>query len=100
MTTTIHSNGSKWYGEEPDTIQQLCDVMARWQLDLEHFAPFIHREGAMTGFFGNFKRLSHVFRLDTDNENVIAQLTKAIEGNSEVKFDSSSPTAAGVNSTR
>lgn len=33
MTTTIHANGSKFAGEEPDTIEQLLEVLAAEPLD-------------------------------------------------------------------
>jgi hypothetical protein len=33
METRILSNGSKWAGEEPDAVDQLCDVLKGYPLD-------------------------------------------------------------------
>ena len=85
MTTTIHSNGSKWAGEDPDTIEQLIAVLGREHLDpkFELYGGFIQRGESWPGvrFFGNFENLSHVFRIDTDDPQVIQVLTTAIEAN-------------------
>ena len=74
MTTIINSNGSKWAGQEPDTIETLLDVLAHHPLD-NTFEPFFE-DGR---FFGNFRNLSHVFSIDTDDADVIAQLNSAIK---------------------
>lgn len=75
-TTIIHSNGSKWAGQEPDTIEQLIEVLKTNDLDLRHFAAFgfisfEENNGYMDRDFeehnirihGNFTRLSHVFNI-------------------------------------
>jgi hypothetical protein len=91
MPTTIHSNGSKWAGQEPDTVEQLLGVLDREVLDRRFHGMFITREpklvngGRLTPgtvrFFGNFLTVSHVFRIDTDDADIIAKLTRAIRRN-------------------
>ena len=68
MSTTIHSNGSHWAGEEPDTIMELLAVLQAYTLE-----PMFERNGDFiidsdpvlpfktVRFFGNFRDLSHVF---------------------------------------
>ena len=88
MTTFINSNGSKWAGSEPDSIETLCGVLAEYTLDrtFEEYGNFIcvredgPREG-LTSFFGNFFALSHVFNIDTDDAALIEKLTKLIRAN-------------------
>jgi hypothetical protein len=92
----IKSNGSKWMGEEPDTVDVLLWVLAENQLD-PVFAPFIsdadapgywchdlNPYGGIKGvvhFFGNFARLSHVFSVFTNNPFVVTKLRKSIKEN-------------------
>ena len=98
--TTIHSNGSKWAGQEPDDIEKLVEVLEKHTIEKKFFGPFIVRErkgeevvdvvhyhcpikldGDNARFFGNFEDLSHVFRIDTNDPEVIDKLTKAIKSN-------------------
>lgn len=84
MTTTIHSNGSKWLGQDPDSIDTLLDLLAREPLDptFEQYGNFMHPgPDGMTTFFGNFNQWSHVFRIDTDDPAVITALRRAIRTN-------------------
>ena len=92
MTTDIRSNGSRWAGEEPDTIESLLKTLAQEPLDrkFEAFGNFVTFEAelldgsrmtGMTSFFGNFYTVSHVFNIDTDDEAIIKPLTKAIKAN-------------------
>jgi hypothetical protein len=93
MTTTIHSNGSKWAGEAPDSIEKLLEVLGTHVLDRRFEGPepttFVEvskvgEKWAVPGttrFFGNFLELSHVFSIDTDESYVIAKLKAAIEIN-------------------
>ena len=64
MATIIRSNGSKWAGEEPDTVAQLLGVMAAHPLDrtFEDYGNFRDRVKGEPGrviFFGNFRNLAH-----------------------------------------
>ena len=99
--TTIHSNGSKWYGEEPDSIETLIEVLEREPLDpsFERYGGFIYaagserhsiidpvlrreaREARIVCFFGNFKRVSHVFRIESNDRDVVLRLSRAIRAN-------------------
>ena len=83
-TTTIISNGSKWYGEEPDGIDKLVEVLKANMLDphFDKYGKFITADrGGSVRFFGNFHRLSHVFNIRTDDPAVIAKLSRAIHEN-------------------
>ena len=97
MTTLIVSNGSKWMGEAPDSIETLLAVLATEPLDhrFEAYGNFITRLTAqnllnadrypehigMTQFWGNFARVSHVFHIRTDEPALIASLRTAIRQN-------------------
>jgi hypothetical protein len=91
--TTITSNGSKWAGEPPDTLETLLEVLTREPLD-PMFAAYgdfvidLSREqpdqppGTLR-FWGNFYALSHVFSIDTNEPPIIDQLTTAIRANQQ-----------------
>jgi hypothetical protein len=88
MTITIQSNGSKWAGEQPDSIEELIQVLGQYVLSRIH-EPFIETpkagecwaEQGTTRFSGNFYELSHVFSIDTDDPELIERLTTAINAN-------------------
>jgi len=83
-TTTINSNGSKWAGEAPDSIEKLVEVLKENALDpmfSDYGKPFITADIGGVHFFGNFFNLSHVFNLRTGDPKVIATLTRAIREN-------------------
>lgn len=99
MTTAIISNGSKWAGDSPDTIDDLLAVLGTHALDRtfepEQFGNFIFqhdKQPGITCFFGNFAELSHVFNIDTDDQNVIDLLTAAIRANQQRPDYLSQPT--------
>ena len=95
----IVSNGSKWAGQAPDSLDKLIEVLDQYPLDrtFEKYGNFIHksvkwgRNGKgpspypdapnVVVFFGNFYGLSHVFNIHTDESEVIDRLTKAIRKN-------------------
>ena len=94
--TIIRSNGSKWLGQEPDTLDQLIAVMAEYPLDptFEHYGDFAEDGGVAfdspdqnerwtgyTIFHGNFRGVSHVFNIYTNDPEVIARLRCAIAAN-------------------
>lgn len=103
MTTVINSNGSRWYGQEPATVEELIEVLGQEPLDrtFERFGGFIsdistveawgrpvvpeqfRTEPHTIRFFGNFLKLSHVFNIDTNDPDVIDRLTKAIQANQQ-----------------
>ena len=103
----IISNGSKWAGEEPDSINELLSLLRREPLDpsFEAYGNFVHPalrarveyDGCNTvyvdgdpiypdapdavRFFGNFFTTSHAFTIDTDEPAIIETLTAAIRAN-------------------
>ena len=82
--TTIHSNGSKWAGQEPDTIERLLETLAEHPLDCARFKRFQYPVPGRPGtvrFWGNFKHVSHVFNIDTGEPLVIQSLSLAIRQN-------------------
>lgn len=85
MTTTIHSNGSKFAGEPLDTIDQLLTVLANHPLDstFEEYGNFIQRDRSSdtVRYFGNFRTVSHVFSITTDDPRTIRRLSRAIRAN-------------------
>jgi len=93
MKTLIKSNGSKWAGQEPDSIEELISVLAQHDLDLENFAAngfisfkdsngYSNRdyEEHTVHIFGNFRGISHVFNLEGLYKN-LRPLIEAIEKN-------------------
>ena len=55
----IVSNGSKWASQEPDTLETLEDRLKTYELEDWSYTK-TNKNGGVE-FFGNFKRLSHVF---------------------------------------
>lgn len=79
--TTIHTNGSKFLGDPPDTLDVLVMRLRTEVLD-RFFAPFAKNEGkGVVRFFGNFLTYSHAFDIVTDDLVVIAELFDAIAWN-------------------
>ncbi len=66
--STLHiiSNGSKWAGEAPDTIDKLLEVLKTETLDpifATHGSFVSYGLGDMVTVFGNFLTVSHVFNI-------------------------------------
>ena len=83
-------------GQEPATIETLLRVLGEYPLDrrFEAYGNFISKEPILvsgermhgiTSFFGNFFTLSHVFNIYTDDAEVVAKLTDAINANRKRK---------------
>ena len=103
----IAANGSKWMGDEPDSIDDLLNTLRKHTLDprFEQYGNFITEnpcEGVrdeqgnwidgprlfrtdVTHFFGNFFDVSHVFQLYTNDQAIIAALTSAIRANQQTE---------------
>lgn len=103
--TINQSNGSKWAGEQPDSIETLIEVLGREPLDsrFEGYGDFAYQtpchadyddagkiiDGApmfpeherVWAFFGNFANLSHVFDIVSNDPAVIEPLRAAIAAN-------------------
>ncbi len=93
MITEILSNGSKWSGQEPDSIDQLIEVLKTNDLDLRSFAAFgfisFEEDNGYMGrdfeehnirIHGNFVKLSHVFNIKGVYRD-LQPLINAIESN-------------------
>lgn len=93
--TIIHSNGSKWHGQEPDTISKLIEVLKTNTIEERFFCKLskgygedkrkytlcpISKNDEKTNyvFFGNFEEVSHVFNIETNDKKIINKLKKAI----------------------
>lgn len=100
MKTTIMSNGSKWAGQEQDTVEQLIEVLKTNDLDLRRFGAFgsisfEENNGYSDRDFeehnirvhGNFAKLSHVFNI-TGTYKKLQPLINAIESNIARQCDS------------
>lgn len=93
MTTRILFNGSKWAGEEPDTLEQLEARLSTEPLDpkWEHYGDFVELPGddfsdhhgvpGGTLFSGNFLNLSATFSVLTNDADVIARLSMLVAAN-------------------
>ena len=83
----IISNGSKFYGQKPDDINRLLEVLKTYALDLifVRYGDFIETPTVqfddVVRFHGNFSGLSHVFNISTDEPELIGTLTAAIREN-------------------
>ena len=87
----IKSNGSKWHGQPPDTIETLLEVLSEEPLNPvfeEYGGAFIEDWGAIKHFHGNFLKLSHVFDIRTDDPAIISKLTEAITKNRTYRIKS------------
>lgn len=96
----IRSNGSKWAGEQPDSIEMLLNVLESYTLDpcFEDFGNFAtefkptkgwneknEQYKGCTSFFGNFSTLSHVFNIITNDNELIQKLTEVIRANQQTE---------------
>ena len=90
----IISNGSKWAGEAPDSVDTLLQVLRGHPLD-HRLAPFVIHAATLrflsagdalkyancVRFAGNFVTVSHVFHIYTDEPLIIDALADAIHAN-------------------
>jgi len=95
----IISNGSKWAGQEPDSIKELIEALKEYPLDpiFEKYGNFINpnpqflkaeaqeKYAGCTSFWGNFHTVSHGFNIFTDEPEVIEMLSAAIRANLSTK---------------
>jgi hypothetical protein len=83
MATRIISNGSKWAGEPPDDLGALFVALATETLepDFERYGNFAEFDRGKVRFFGNFRSVSHVFQIVTDDAMTAAALVLAIRAN-------------------
>jgi len=80
----IFSNGSKWAGEAPDNIEKLKERLKTHPLDptFEKYGNFAFKGRKGKYFlFGNFRDISAVFNIETDNQKVFLEMKKLIREN-------------------
>lgn len=93
IKTVIKSNGSKWAGQELDTIEQLIKVLGEHDLDVQRFGAFgfvtfTESNGYANRDYdkhsvrihGNFYDASHVFEIEGQYERLLPVI-EAIEAN-------------------
>ena len=100
QTTIIHSNGSKWAGESPDSINTLIERLSKYTIEDRFFCKFKERFNSKKKhvlcpiskvdgryiFFGNFVEISGVFRIETNCPETITKLRNAIINNAGWKM--------------
>lgn len=93
--TEILSNGSKWYGQKPDTIEDFLHNLKQYPLDpiFESYGDFVtlynpikwtESNRKYKGFyviFGNFLHGAGVFRIMTNDETLIKTVTELVTAN-------------------
>src|SRR5574343_1458957 len=85
--TEIISNGSKWLGQGPDTLEDLYTMLKTYALDpdFEKYGNFFHyttgKHFEVYHFHGNFACISHVFDIRTNDHEVIDKLLNLIFDN-------------------
>jgi hypothetical protein len=93
----ILSNGSKWFGELPDTLETLLDALSKYPLDpvFEDYGDFVNLNPEWLSpevtekykgcalIAGNFMEISHVFRFVTDDIDLIEKFSNAINRNKQ-----------------
>ena len=92
METIIKSNGSKWAGEAPDTLDILEERLKTYKLNIRDFAAlgFVRwsDNGNIIRLFGNFTDISHVFNIEGDADNpTLNHLYRLIEENIKNQFE-------------
>lgn len=105
--TNIISNGSKFYGEPLDSIDDLLEVMKTEPLDpnFEKFGNFCSLYAELVSnkpnpykytFFGNFFTVSHVFDIETNDEELAEKLLAAIVENKRTDAYKKAKVARGL----
>src|SRR5574343_406883 len=85
--TEIVSNGSKFAGQELDTLEDLFAMLQTYALDpdFEKYGNFFHyttgKHFEVYHFHGNFACISHVFDIRTNDPEVIDKLLNLIFDN-------------------
>ena len=79
----IRYNGSRWYGQQPDTLEGLYEVLRTEPLrpDYSNFSCEVDNHPGQVQFSGNFANVSHAFNIITDDSEVISTLSRLIEEN-------------------
>lgn len=93
--TEIHANGSKMFGGRPDDLDALLRILAQHLLDRTFERTFIQKlgDGAFR-FQGNFRTVSHVFDIRSNDPEVTKRLIAAILANRRMPGFRDQPSAA------
>lgn len=85
MNTIIHSNGSKWLGEKPDSLEILEQRLKEYPLDktFEKYGNFVHWRKNVGYFWGNFATISHVFDIETTDIKIFRRIKRLIRKNQQ-----------------
>lgn len=79
----IRSNGSKWCGDQPDSIAKLVEVLnGEYVLDrtFEQYGNFVYQsDDAKWNASGNFLTLSNGFNIEADTREELADIEAAID---------------------
>ena len=79
--TTMVSNGSKFAGEKPDSIETLIERLERFTLNPflgASLLPYSVRSTRRLHVFGNFLEISAVFQVRTHEDEVSERLCQAV----------------------
>ena len=84
-TTLIHYNGSKWNGQEPDSVDRLIEMLSHHPIGawffkegVGHMAPDSDLGRGTIRYFGNFEDVSHAFCIETNDADVIRRMNAAV----------------------
>ena len=86
MAIKVYSNGNKLHGPRLDTLPELIAVLAEHPLDrtFELYGNFVYQsENGKWWAFGNFFDLSHVFRIEADSREELAEIEAAVRANQQ-----------------
>lgn len=87
----IISNGSKWLGQEPDSIETLIALLEREPLDpsFEAYGNFVYQVEDNSGNWiahGNFFHYSHVFQIEGTLAEITPILLAILENQSSAAY--------------
>jgi hypothetical protein len=85
----ITSNGSKWYGQDPDSIEILKERLKKYDLDICQFAVYGFVDYLQNGncrILGNFSQISAVFNIEGPEHQMLV-LVDLIKKNINKQFD-------------
>ncbi len=79
--TLITSNGSRWAGEPPATVEELLEVLKHQPVEHWTSSSAPRSSPEVKTFFGNFQDVSHVFNITSNDPQVVRALSRAIRAN-------------------
>jgi hypothetical protein len=84
VSLTVLSNGSKFAGQGPDSVETLLSLLGREPLDpkFANYGNFVLQDGAEWQVWGNFLNLSHIFDIRGSHAE-LRLLIEAIRANQQ-----------------